>query len=332
MVTGAAGLILMSWASRAEATEFELAWSAPAGCPSRLEIIEATRARLREAPSEEPPQVFIHGTVTPERSGFVISLVLKDNAGHAVGERQVNVEGPSCKAVKGPTALLLAIMIAERPRVAPDTAPQEPPSPPPPPEPPAGPAPQRSETTLPAPGRAAPPPSTMPPRVSLGVAGMTSLGLLPNVGLGVALRATYAPSPLLLFALESSFEAGGVVRAGTGEVGFHLVGGSAAAGIRALRVGPAELMLTLAVRAGAILVQPSGFAVAHSQVGTAALAGPGVLVRAKLGPRLFVEAWPEIDAVFVRDRFQIHDGETFEIHRPSHFAGRLSLGLGYELR
>ncbi|MDF2692922.1 MAG: hypothetical protein K0S65_1305, partial [Labilithrix sp.] len=232
--------------------------------------------------------MFIHGTVTPERSGFVISLVLKDNAGHAVGDRQVNVEGPSCKAVEGPTALLLAIMIAERPRVAPDTAPHEPPSPAPL-EPPAGPAPQRSETTSPAPGRVAPPPST-PPRVSLGVAGMTSLGLLPNVGLGVALRATYAPSPLVLFGLEASFEAGGVVRAGTGEVGFHLVGGSAAAGIRALRVGPAELMLTVAVRGGAILVQPSSFAVAHSQVGTAALAGPGVLVRAKLGPRLFVEA------------------------------------------
>ncbi len=329
MVTG---LVVVSWASRAGAAEFELAWSAPSGCPSRLDIIEATRARLREAPSERPPEVFIQGTVTPEQGGFVISLALQDSSGHAVGERQVTVEGESCKAVEGPSALLLAIMIAERPRVAPDTTPDEPRSPAPADSPAARAPPQRTETTSPARVRAAAPPSKVPPRLSLSAAGVTSLGVLPDLGVGGAFRATYAPGALMLFGLEAAAEAGGVIHAGAGEVGFQLVGGAAFAGIRTIRTGPVEVVVTLASRGGAILVQPSRFAVVHSQVGTAVLAGPGVLARAKLGSRFFVEAWPELDVVFVRDRFQIRDGERVDIHRPDVLAGRLSLGLGYELR
>ncbi len=335
MVTGGLGLAVASWPSSAEAADFDLAWSAPAGCPSRLDILAATRARLPESAPTGAPPVFIQGTVTPERGGFGISLALKDGSGDPIGERHVNVEGENCRAVEGPTALLLAIMIAERPAAEDAPGPEQaPPAEPPPPSSPSAPAPPPSP---PLSEPAAPPAVPVAPgprstRFSFGVAGVTSFGVLPGTGLGAALRATYAPGTLVLFGLEAGFDAGGAVHAGSGDVRFQLVSGAAFAGLRARENASAELILTVAARAGAVLVQPSNYAVVHSPVGTAALGGPGVLVRLRFARRLFVDVWPEIDAVFARDRFWIRDGETFEIHRSSLVAGRLSLGLAYELR
>ena len=338
MVTGGLGLGVASWSSSAEATELDLAWSAPAGCPSRVDILAATRARLPESPSTGAPPVLVQGTVTPERGGFVISLALKDEAGDPVGERHVNVEGDDCRAVEGPAALLLAIMIAERPRVEDAAAPEpasrdEPPSPsgvPTTAPQPASIAPRRNEAATPAAAPAAAGERSTS-RLSLGVAGVTSIGVLPDAGLGAAVRATYAPGTLVLFGLEAGFDAGGSVRAGTGDVRFRLASGAAFAGLRLRQQASAELILTVAARAGAILVHPNNYAVVHSPVGTAALAGPGMLVRMRFARRLLVDVWPEIDGVLARDRFWIRDGETIEIHRPSLVSGRLSLGLAYEL-
>ncbi|RYG64938.1 hypothetical protein EON77_19135 [bacterium] len=83
------------------------------------------------------------------------------------------------------------------------------------------------------------------------------------------------------------------------------------------------------MRAGAIRTSSTGFAVARSEASAAVLAGPGVLIRAKLAPHLFAEALPEIDGILIRDQFRIRDGEKLDIHRPAPFGARLSLGFGY---
>jgi len=342
MVASAAGLLLASRSARAAPADFELTWSAPAGCPSRKAIVDATRARLGESRSGGPAELFVQGTVTAERGGFLITLALKDKLGHSIGEREVRVDGAQRRAVEEPAALLPALPSAPRRADAPRPPQEAPPSPeapdersrvepvdaprPPPSEPTAPPA-----TTGPVPSERPTRTSSPPSRVAIGVAGVASLGLLPDAGLGGALRATYARGPLLV-GLEASFESGGSVRAGTGEVGFQFVGASALFGLQVLRMPRVELSLTTALRAGVIRTSSTGFAVVRSETSAALLAGPGVLIRAKLAPHLFAEALPEIDGILIRDQFRIRDGEKLDIHRPAPFGGRLSLGLGYEFR
>jgi hypothetical protein len=329
MATTAAWFLFTPCTAHAEPTAFELAWSAPAECPSGKEIVDATRARLGASRSDEPAAILVQGTVTPEDGGFLVALAMKDTSGNPVGRRQVRVEGPSCSAVADATALVLAMIIAARPRgPAPVPRPDAPspssgpvdselPAPPPPP-------PQRPE---------APPLPPPPRRLVLGAAALVSRGVLPSMGAGIALRATYAPVPLFLLGIEASFEAGGSVQDATSEVRFMFAGGSALAGIQVVRGARVELILTLNARAGAIRTSGTGFRSMQDGMRAIALVGPGVLLRAKLASSLFVEALPQVEAVLVRDRFHIRDGESvYPIHRPAPVAGRFSLGIAYEFR
>ncbi len=347
MVASALGLLASTRSAGAAGSDFELAWSAPEGCPSRQEIVDAARARLTESRRPAgPPDFFVQGTVTAELGGFLITLALKDELGRAGGEREVRVEGTQCKAVKEPAALLLALIIATRPRAEsgnspaplpeaplPEDAPAAPshvesgdaPSPPPTTHPPAA---VRAEPSAPAARSSGVPPS----RVSIAAAGVASLGLLPDAGVGGAIRATYARGSLLFVGLEASFEAGGSVRAGTGEVGFQFFGASALVGLPVLRTSHVEIVLAAQLRAGAIRTEPTGFAILRREVTTAALAGPVVLIRTKLAPNVFAEALPEIDAILIRDHFRIRDGDKLDVHRPAPIGARLSLGLAYEFR
>jgi hypothetical protein len=131
---------------------------------------------------------------------------------------------------------------------------------------------------------------------------------------------------------EANFETGGSIRAAQREVGFQLLHGAAFAGAQVLRTAAFEVVATAALRAGAIRVLPSGFAVIESEARAALLAGPGALVRVRLAPQLFVEVLPELDFVFIRDSFEVRDGSQVPIHRPDLFAPRVSLGLGWQLR
>jgi len=344
MVSSALVLLASTRSARAAGSDFELAWSAPEGCPSRQEIVDAARARLSESRRPAvPPDFFVQGTVTAERGGFLITLTLKDELGRAGGEREVRVEGTQCKAVKEPAALLLALIIATRPRAESGERTEPPPSsdasaapshvesgddapsPPPTTHPPAT---VRAEPSAPAARSSGVPPS----RVSIAAAGVASLGLLPDAGLGGAIRATYARGSLLFVGLEASFEAGGSVRAGTGEVGFQFFGASALVGLPVLRTSHVEIVLAAQLRAGAIRTEPTGFAILRREVTTAALAGPGVLIRTKLAPNVFAEALPGIDAILIRDHFRIRDGDKLDVHRPAPIGARLSLGLAYEFR
>jgi len=326
-MAGATAVLLATSIARADpATSFELAWSAPERCTSREGILDATRARLVQSHVDMPAELFVVGTVRKERGGYFVALQVKDAAGKAVGEREVFVEGTSCTAVEEAAALVLTMMIAAIP----------------PPEP--APAPEEVEVKAPA---DAPAPATPPkassaprahepsrkigrPRLTLGAAAAASFGLLPDAGLGVALRAAYSPNPVVWLGLEATFEAGGSIRAAQREVGFQFLHAAAFAGARVLRIAVVEVIATAALRAGAIRVLPDGFAVVEREARAAVVGGPGALVRTRLAPHVFLEALPELDVVFIRDTFEIRDGAQVPIHRPNPLAARLSLGFGYE--
>jgi hypothetical protein len=374
--TIAAGVWLLctSWAAAARAAPFELTWSAPAGCPSREQMIEATRARLGESETTAPPELFVRGTVTPEREAFVVSFLVKDTSGADVGERKVRVQGRACKAIEEPAALVLATMISVvRPHTESSIGQPTPSAPPDGPEvraldvqgapPPTSAVPAggarapaaASSSSVASSSRSRANPS-LPPHITLGAAGVGSIGIVPKAGFGLALRTTYAPTARLLFGLETTFEAGASVRTGRGEVGFEVLTASISAGIQLLRWGTAEpgtqtgaqtatqpgwtavqtrpaleLVPQLAFRGGVLRTVPSGFQLVKRQAHPLALAGIGALLRAWVAPHFYAEALPQAEIVLVRDVFEATEGRTtYFLHQPSAVGGRLELGLGYE--
>jgi len=341
MATIATGLFMAPRTVVAEPRVIDIAWSAPAGCPSGEEIVAATRARLGANRSAESVALSVHGDVTSVPGGFVVDLAMKDESGAPVGERRVQVKG-ECSAVTDATALVLAMIIGARRR---GNAPARPsPDEPTPPErtepvdPPALPAAPAPESR-PPPARPGPAPvgkrtaASVRSRIVLGAAGVASRGVLPALGAGLALRATYSPVPLVAVGIEASFEIGGAVQARGAEVGFQFAGAAALAGVQVLRNARVELIFAAGARAGAIHISPAGFPVSESGLRPVAMFGPGVLARVRVGPSIFAEAFPQAELIAVRDRFQIvgPDGAT-PIHRPALVGARLSLGIAYEFR
>ncbi len=343
-------LLCASWASTADAAPFDLTWTAPEGCPSRQEVVAATRDRLGESETTAPPELFVRGTVLADKGRFVVSFVVQDATGVDVGEREVHVQGQSCRAIEGPAALVLATMISVvRPRAEtspkPHAVPREPGAAPEeqgdaahPREPilptHIGP-PDRAPAALrpsPAPEpKVAPAPPSPPSRRALGVAAVGSAGILPRAGAGVALRASYLHRSVLFIGIESSFETGASVHAGRGDVGFQLLSGSLLTGARVVRAAAFEIVPVLAARAGVLRTTPSGFQVVNAQAHPMALAGVGALLRASLGAHLHAEALPQAELALVRDVFQAGEGRTtYLLHQPSIVAARLTVGIGYE--
>ena len=332
---GAVGLVVAVWPNSAQAVPFELAWSAPAGCPSREEVVVATHADLGEPRTEAPPELFVKGAVLPTKGGFVVTLALEDAAGVAVGEREVRVERGSCQEILKPTSVVLAMMIAvarppvevrdgsKDPAATPSAARSVSPPPDANPEPRAVPPPAASPSPL-APARN---------RLSVGAAGVGSTGILPEVGLGFGLHAYFLPRSILLLGLEASYEVGGSLRAAGGEVGFQLFSGGIRLGVPVLRKGPLELIPTLGAGIALIRTVPIGYAAVQNDLRATTFVGPGALLRIELIRSLAAEVLVEVHHLFVRDRFQVDDGTRLDrIHRPSAFEGRMSLGLAYELR
>jgi len=327
-LAGAIGLVVACWPAIARAAPFDLAWSAPEGCPSRDEIVQATRARLGEQPSEARPELFVHGeVVAQDTGGFVVRLSMTDASGHALGEREVRVEQGSCSEVEAPTSLVLAMMIAVARPLRELPAYDEP----------------HAEPTEPPPVASKPPVTRLPPppaaaeaprhRLLLGAAGVASTGILPTVALGFGVRAAYAPGFGLLFGLEIAAEASRAVHVAGGEIGFQLFSASARVGLSILRTAGLELIPTVGARGALLRTTPTGFTAVHNEIRSTMLAGAGALVRAKIAPAVFVEALPELEAVLLRDRFRIREeNKLYHIHRASVFEGRVSVGIAYEFR
>ncbi|MBN9159985.1 MAG: hypothetical protein BGO98_34995 [Myxococcales bacterium 68-20] len=320
------GLAVVAWTAKAEGAPFELQWSAPPECPSGSAIVDATRARLGESGPAAPPELFVQGTVRARDGGFVATLVLSDASGQRVGERELRVAGQECAAVEEPVSLVLAMVIAAlRPRDGEPADRREPAE-----APPATRTQQRASLpAVPAESETRAGQS----RLFFGLAGMSSVGVLPVFGLGGALRAMYSPGSSVYLGLDASFQVGGSVRVGTGETSFQLFDVGPRVGIQALGSRRFELIPTLGARAGVIHAPSSGFTRSFGNETRATfLAGLGLLGRFRLMSNLFFEALPEAHVVFVRDDFQSLDrGKLYSVHRAGPIDLRMSLGIACEL-
>ncbi|WP_146647049.1 hypothetical protein [Labilithrix luteola] len=328
----------MTRSTTAIAAPFDLAWSAPEGCPSRDAIVDATYAQLGEPRSDAAPELLVTGSVAKRGGGFTVTLSMTDAAGAPVGGREVPVDRPRCEDIFESTVLVLAMMIAvARPREA--TLP-------------ARPADQSEVSALPAavappqqpaeahkPTRPARPktPETPRPRVFVGAAAIASRGLLPSTGVGVGVSASYMPNPLLLLGLDASFEqAVGDVHAGEGDVAFRLFRGGMRVGVSILRTKHIQVFPLIGASLGLIQNTPHGYEAHHYPLRSTFLVGPGALARVRLGSALFLDLSGAVEVVLVRDRFNAlvngANGALVSVHRPSALAGRVGLGLGFDFR
>lgn len=323
------GLLVAGWPAVAGAAPFELAWSAPEGCPSREEIVDATYARLEESRSERPPELFVEGAVVENGDQFIVTLVLADASGRSVGERVVNVDERACSAVLIPTAVVLAMMISVA--CPPDAQADQPPQP------------ASSEATTPSPDQGLPvrrprrrratANSPTPDPISFGAAVVGSTAILPDFGVGLLLHASYFPRSEILLRLEASFEEGNSVEVARGDVGFHLWSVGGRAGLVFARTKRFDLVPTLGGRVGLLQTSASGFKVPLDDASIVATVGPGVVARAKLGSPITLEAFLDGELVLRRDRYQVIEGDKLHhIHEPHLLGVRLGLGLAYDFR
>lgn len=329
----------MTCSTTAMAAPFDLAWSAPAGCPAREQIVDATYAQLGEPRTNAAPELFVTGRVAERRGGFTITLSMTDAFGNAVGERVVPVDRAQCQEIVESTVLVLAMMIAvARPPAEPAQPVTEP---------------QHEETSAratPAPEAAAPPSRVstgrpVPPaqpkvpeaprhRVFVGMAAVASRGVLPSTGLGIEVSGSYMPTARLLLGLDASFEqALQDAEAGGSDVGFRLFRAGIRVGLSVLRTERFELVPTVGAWLALIQNSPEGFQIEHYPLRSTFLVGPGGLARVRLARRLFLDVFGDVEAVLVRDRFNVRvDDKLFSVHRPSTFAGRAGIGLGFDFR
>jgi len=328
----AIGLGVAGWPAPATGAPLELAWSAPEGCPSSEEIVEATYARLEKDRTEAPAELFVRGTVARGDAGFVVTLVLEDVNGRSIGERIVRVDRRACAEIVTPTSVVLAMMIAVvRPRLATSSEPEKEPE-----ERPAG---QQAADAPPThtpptqPRRTAVAERPPPDRVSLGAVGLASSGVVPGLGLGFGIHASYFPGPLLFLRLEAGLESGSSVHVARGEVRFKVFSAGVRAGVRVMTTERFELVPTLEGRAGVIHTTAVGYPAGQNETRAVAAVGPGLLARLALGRSVVLEGLLDLELIPHRDRFNVGvRNKLVRIHQPDLVAPRFALGLAYDFR
>jgi hypothetical protein len=250
------------------------------------------------------------------------TIAVADEAGRVLGTRELRSEALSCRDLDEQLALVIAVMID------PDAAMHAPPSPFVAPMPPVVPA--------PIPARIASPnfivASPAPLRVGLHVGLALSLGLLPNVGAGVALRGRVAPAGWPALELGAAIWSANQAQSSATGATFKLVEGFAAACPRLTSVVGFQLDACLGVRAG--VIQSGGFGFDLVEVHERPTFGPtleGRLRRVIVGP-LVVTIGPGLLAPIVRDRFFFTGpgGAKLEVFRMAPLAFTLEATLGVE--
>ncbi|MBN9159693.1 MAG: hypothetical protein BGO98_27305 [Myxococcales bacterium 68-20] len=307
----------------AKAAPFELEWSAPEGCPSGERIVTASLARLGESSSSAPPELYVHGTVTVEDGVIAAEFRLKDTRGADLGERRVRFDEPRCEDIVESTALVLAMMIAvARPHASAPEPASEPEARSAPPPPPA-----RVGRPLPP---ATPERSRMHVPMTLGASAVASVGLLPNIGFGGALRWTATLSPVVV-GVEGSFETSQSVRVLGAEAKFRFVDAAALVGFRVMRARWLELIPIVEARGGIAVASTTGFRSAYDATRFVGVIAAGMLGRIPLGPALRLEVLPDVRVPLNADDFMVSDrGKLYHVHRPASVEGRLAVGFGWE--
>ena len=319
-------------------------WSAPVGCPSRVDLLAAVARRLgREL---APDELALDARVV--RTGPRYALRLRV----VVGDRSElrDLRASACAPLLDATALLVVHTLAEVAREASDLVPEPEPEPLPPgvvtdrePLPPDVPAPAPavaapSESAAPPvdPPAVAPPPSPSPspppppgPGVLVRADGGPELGAAPRVT-GLAGLAVGLLWPRLRLEARASFLGPRTVTRERTEVTALLLAGSLHACARPGR-GALELPLCAGVEAGGMRGAARGPTAdrAAFMPWVAVVLGVGAAWRVR--PRLALWSALELVGGAVRPNFVLRGGgDTVGLFRPSPVSGRLLVGL--ELR
>jgi hypothetical protein len=322
----AAALLLVgfvtTYASVARAAPFDLEWSAPEGCPTREQMLAATRARLGEDTSGERAELFVHGKVTLEGRAITVDLQVNDADGVDRGERHVRFDDRTCAEIEAPTALVLAMMLgvarpheAASPEARVDAVPAAPT--------PIATVPKQPPVTAPAPHTP----------MTLGLSAAASYGSLPNIAFGGALRWTAGVLPGFLVGVDAGFATTWSIRAGAGEATFRSFDAGAFIGVRAARLQRLELLPLLEARGGILTGDATGLSSTFDATSFVGAVGAGVLGRIAVGHALYVDVLPGLRVPFTRDEFLVRErGQLIHVFRPAPVEARLSIGIAWEFR
>ena len=305
-----------------------LGWVRGAGaeaCIGTRALAEAVEARLGRPVfvSAARADVAVEGQIERGPAGaWRATIVVAGEGGRMLGTRELLSEAASCRELDEQLALVIAVMID------PDAALHAPP-PVLAPMPPVVPAP-----IVPAPfalPHVAPPPPE-PWRAGLNVGAVLSLGLLPNLGAGLALRGRITPPRGLAIELGATIWSANQADSGGVGARFTLVEGTAAVCPLSTAASGFELGACLGVRAGAMQIGGFGFdLVEDHERPTFGVSLEGRVRRRIVGP-LVLALGPGVLLPIVRDRFffSTSTGKKLEVFRMAPLIGTLEATLGVE--
>jgi hypothetical protein len=311
---------------RAEVGTVEIAWSAPAECPTTPDVEASIRNLLGRSP-RLPDGRHLQVKARAERKhDRRWSGTIETRLGTTTGIRTIGTE--SCRAVADATALIIALMIDPEAVAARASAPPAP-SPPPEPRPVMRATPAAIDTVV---SRAPPPPRRgLAPRLSLGPTLAVDMGTLPRptYGAGARIGVKVGGSALELGVLASAPASGTV--AGT----IPPVGGSFHFWSASLSACPAFAMRRFDIGACAeiegVEVKGTGFGVSSGYENEARwlALGAGAMARLRITPHVAIPFRVDAVAPLGHPTFFLKGVPEAQgqIYSPSRVAGRALLAV-----
>lgn len=300
------------------------------GCLGTRALAEAVEARLGRQVfvSAARAEVAVEGQIERGPAGaWRASIAVAGEGGRVLGTRELLREAASCRELDEQLVLVIAVMID------PDAALHAPPLPA------VAPAPavivHRELVPVPVPYTAPPraaPPRPEPFRAGIHLGAVFALGLLPEPGVGLALRGRLTPPRWPTFELGGALWAANQAESGGVGARFSLAEGFVTGCAPAVTALGFELSGCLGLRAGVLRVGGFGFDLAQSpERPTFAASLEGRVRRRLVGP-LVLAVGPGLLAPIVRDRFfySVDAGPRLQVFRMAPLAGTLEATLGLE--
>ncbi len=299
-------------------------------CPAGP-VVGAEVERVLAGPTLAPiaqADLVIEGRVAPLATGFETTLTLTLRNGSVLGTRKLVSTESSCAAITREVALVIALMID------PEAALRPAPRPPPTPDPGLSPGAPSAPTPCPSPlPPAAFPDKPRPWSVHFAAGPVVGLGLLPDPGFGVRVRAAITPPGL--FPLEIGAELFTPVRAGSESQGVEIRFAQAFGRACPLAVsrGAWDFAGCAGVDLGSVRGAGFGFPVNRAAELLVVAAALGGRLGLHLGGVVVASAGADLAIPFLRGRFFYNaaGGEAREAFLTAPVAGTLDLAIGVQL-
>jgi hypothetical protein len=323
-------VVMMGWAGRAQASAnpaartSSLAWVRSDGadaCIGGKELAEAVEKILgrRVFVSASAADVAVEGHVDRAADGWKATLRISGDHGAVLGDRELESQGPDCRAMDASLAFVIAVMIDPDAATRPAAPLGPPPQPPPPPVPPT-PVPQ-------APSR-----WQIAPR--LGV--IAAFGELPAAAWGASAGLRLGPPALGVELLGAFFLPQDPMVSGPSGTTAHFTWAYAGAAVcpTLARLSAVSLAGCAGAAAGVLTVTPkAGLADEQGSEDFVVMATVRARLDWRMGPVLFVAADGGVDVPFDRPRWiaTSADGTAIPVFRLSAVAGEAGLAFGLVL-